>query len=352
MNITFANEAPAATPEPEQTVMPTINSGGRYEATEGVTPRGSTGYSRKVPWGTAKHVVSHGKLQTYKSVREALNGEGLDWDVEKRALFTDFSEEGPLLEVDDFKAVVRTDNGYTLGVVKGRYQPLQNRRLAEFTDTLVQVDGEAAALGESFGGRKVWSVIQMPDIDSPDGGLGTFLVVSNSHDGSSSMSATFVTVRWACTNGLIALSKAAHTVKIRHTSTMEKRMDEAHRVLAQTTTYVEDTTRIMNELLATPLGDFNRLITELIPTPEATEDNKIAVNNAHKKQAEIATLLRHSDNLADVRNTGWGFVNAVAEWDEWDGSHVKRRKLSQMDRLLNDRLSNNIVHRARDLVLA
>jgi len=284
-------------------------------------------------------------------VREALVGEGMDWAVEKRDLHTWASEEGPLLDVDDFKAVVRTDNGYTLGVVKGRYMPMQNRRLAEFSDTLVTVDGEAAALGESFGGRKVWSVIRLDDIDSPDGGLGTFMVASNSHDGSSSMSVTFVTVRWACTNGLIALSNAAHTVKVRHTSTMEMRLDEAHRVLAESTSYVEDTTRIMNELLDTPLGNFNQLINELMPIPAPTKDNKRAVANAEKRQSEVARVLNGSANLADVRTTGWGFVNAVAEWNEWEGSHVKRRKLDPMERLLND-ASQNIVHRARDLVLA
>ena len=351
MIIQFANEQ-VVEPANEQVALPVVNTGGSYSATDGVTPRGSTGYSRSVPWGTAKHVVSHKKLDLYSSVREALKGEGLDWEVEKRQLFAlDDSELGGYHPVDDFKGVVRKDTGATLGVVKGRYVPFQNQRLAEFTDTLVQVDGEAAALGESFGGRKVWSVIQMPDIDTPDGGLGTFLVVSNSHDGTSSLSATFVTVRWACVNGLIALSNAAHTVKIRHTTTMERRLDEAHRVLAQSTSYVEDTTHMMEELLATPVGDFNQLITQLIPTPVDDGENKRAIDNAHKRQAEIATVLRHSENLEGIRSTGWGFVNAVAEWNEWDGSHVSRRKLTPMERLLND-ASQNIVHQARDLVLA
>ena len=349
MNITFADEQ-VVEPENEQAELPVSNTAGRYEATpNGVTPVGSTGYSRKVPWGTASHVVSHDKLTKYTNIREAIKSEGLDWEVEKRDLHT--VHDHNLIDVDDFKGVVRKDTGATLGVVKGRYVPFQNRRLAEFTDTLVQVDGQAAAIGESFGGRKVWSVIRLNDINSPDGGLGTFVVVSNSHDGSSSLSGTFVTVRWACVNGLIALADVAHTVKIRHTSTMDQKLKEAHRIFAQSTDYVEDTTRIMNELLATPLGDFNKLITTLIPTPEATEDNKRAVANAHKRQAEIATVLKYSDNLADVRDTGWGFVNAVAEWNEWDGSHVKRRKLEPMERLLND-ASQNIVHRARDLVLA
>ena len=176
MNITFANgQEPApgrlAVLEPAnvQATLPVVNTGGRYEATDGVTPRGSTGYSRKTPWGTAKHVTSHKKLDKYSSVREALMGEGLDWEVEKRDLHT--VHDHNLVDVDDFKGIVRTDTGATLGVVKGRYVPFQNRRLAEFTDTLVAVDGKAAALGESFGGRKVWSVIELPDIDTPDGGL-------------------------------------------------------------------------------------------------------------------------------------------------------------------------------------
>jgi len=103
--------------------------------------------------------------------------------------------------------------------------------------------------------------------------------------------------------------------------------------------------------LRTPLGNFNQLINELMPIPAPTKENKRAVANAEKRQSEVARVLNGSANLADVRNTGWGFVNAVAEWNEWEGSHVKRRKLDPMERLLNDS-SQDIVHRARDLVLA
>lgn len=346
----------APTPEvaPEPVVPDYVNTGGNNYGQQGEfdARRGTTGYSRRVPWGTAKHVKSHEQLDKYGSAREALVATGLDWEVNKVPLFTKFSDEGVELQVEDFQAVTRSDNGYTLGVVKGRYAPWQNRRLAEFTDTLVSVDGEAAALGESFEGRKVWSVVQLPDIDSPDGGLGTFLVVSNSHDGSSSISATFVTVRWACTNGLIALAKAAHTVKIRHTSTMEARLAEAHKVLAVSTTYVEDTTDLMNDLLSTPVTakDADRFVrNSLVALPDT--DNERVIRNTQKKQDELLATWANSDNLEGVRDTGWGFVNAVAEWNEWTGSHVRRRRLDPMERLLNES-GQDIVHQARDLVLA
>ena len=142
--------SPEPTPAPEQQTL-VVNSAARYETRqEGDARRGTTGYSRTVPWGTARHVKSHAALAKYGSAREALVATGMDWDVEKRDLFTFNGPE--MLEVPDFKGVVRTDTGATLGVVKGRYEPWPNRRLAEFTDTLVSVEGEAVGLSESFGG--------------------------------------------------------------------------------------------------------------------------------------------------------------------------------------------------------
>jgi phage/plasmid-like protein (TIGR03299 family) len=353
VNIVFADEAGEVhvmEPANEQVVIPVTNTGGHYERTDGVTPVGTTGYSRQVPWGVGKIAGQARDMETFRSSREAMTAHGLDWEVIKGPLHS--FHNGEAQPLDEWMTTQRADTGKVLGIVKGSYAPMQNRRLAEFTDTLIETgSARPASMGSAFDDRKVYTVVALDDIDSPDGGLGTFLITANSHDGSSSMYTTLVNVRWACVNGLVALSDKAHTVKVRHSGQMEVRLHEAQRVMASASDYLEDTTRIMDELLATPIGDFNKLITTLVPTPTATKDNKRAVDNAHKRQAEIAAVLHHSDNLADVRGTGWGFVNAVAEWNEWTGSHVKRRKLTPMERLLNDS-THDIVRRAQTLVLA
>jgi len=134
---------------------------------------------------------------------------------------------------------------------------------------------------------------------------------------------------------------------------MELRLNEAHRVLAGATSYVQDTTDIMDELLHVQVGPTaqNIFINDLLPIPERTKDNVRAVRSAERRQDELREVLLRSDNLNDVRNTGWGFVNGVAEWNEWTGSHVRRRRLNPMERLLND-AQQSVVHQARDMVLA
>ena len=349
MNITFADEQ-VVEPANEQVALPVVNTGGSYSATDGVTPRGSTGYSRQLPWGVGRIAGKASDMETFESTREAMRFHGLDWEVIKGPLQNEHN--GLLLPVKDWQTTQRADTGKVLGIVKGKYVPMQNRRLAEFTDTLINTGGaRPASMGSAFDDRKVYTVVQLNDIDTPDGGLGSFLISANSHDGSSSMYTTLVNIRWACTNGLVGLSDKAHTVKVRHSGKMEERLQEAQRVMAHASDYLEDTTRVMEELLSTPIGDYNKLITELIPTPVDNGDNKRAIDNAHKRQAEIATVLNHSDNLKDVRKTGWGFINAVSEWNEWSGSHVTRRQLSPMERLLNDS-THDIVTRAKELVLA
>ena len=343
-------ETPRPTPLPIPTQELTTES--LVASSTAITPRGTTGYSRKLPWGTGRILGATQGAEQFNSARQAMMALGLDWEVEKTDLFTEFN--GGRWKVDDFQAVRRSDNGNTLGIVKGQYAPWQNRRLAEFTDTLVSVSGtRTATMGEAFGGRKVYSVVELPDIDAPDGAIGTFIIVSNSHDGSSSVSASFMIVRWSCTNGMVALWEEPHTIKVRHTGTMEHRLQEAQRIMAAHVDVVEDTTYNVERMLAVPVmaTQAERFINEIIPIPDETKDNQRAVRNAMKRQQEVRSTWLNSENLEDIRHTGYGFFNAVVEWNEWTGSHVNRRRLSPMERLLNDSASDAVA-KARELVLA
>ncbi|GAG36315.1 unnamed protein product [marine sediment metagenome] len=163
------------------------------------------------------------------------------------------------------------------------------------------------------------------------------------------MSSTVAAVRWACTNGLVGLHNKAHTVKIRHTIKAEERIEEALRIMAGVSTYLEDTTRLMEELLRTPVAP--TVVEQLIPVPRRTDDNERAVRSAEKRQSELLATWRNSENLEGIRDTGWGFINAVAEFNEWTGSHVSRRTRTPMERLLAG-TGQDIVREARELVLA
>ena len=349
----------AAEPADPAEYLPTVenpvvfNSGPyQFDPERSPQPRGSTGYSRTVPWGVAKYVASSEALQRAANARQAMIAAGLDWEVDLHDVYL-----ANQTQVKDHYAVVRLDTMSPLGIVGKRYVPVQNRRLAEYTDTLVTASGgSGVGMGEIKGGRKVFTVVQLNDIrpaGMPDETLGSFLVNSNSHDGSSVLYSTVVNVRWACLNGLIALVEMPHTVKVRHTGNVEMRMKEAQRILAGASAYLTEQVDLMEELLGINIQvrgtQALELVDELIPIP----DEGPARQTQQARQDALMALWLNSDNLNDVRGTGWGFVNAVAEWDQWDPAAVRRRRLDPMERLLGSGSTvGELTRRARDLVLS
>jgi hypothetical protein len=102
-------------------------------------------------------------ITDYPTSAEAIKHAGLDYEVEKRKLFTPSSAEIILdkqtilskIEVPNYYSTVRTDNDAVLGVVGKDYQIVQNRDAFSFFDSIVGGDGilyeTAGALGKGYG---------------------------------------------------------------------------------------------------------------------------------------------------------------------------------------------------------
>ena len=85
---------------------------------------------------------------TVRSAHELLAPAGLDWEPEFQPLFT--TPKGEPRSVEDWKAVCRSDNGDVLGIVKGRYNIIKNKELADFCDAL-RADAEEHSALMRFG---------------------------------------------------------------------------------------------------------------------------------------------------------------------------------------------------------
>lgn len=111
-------------------------------------------------------------ITDYPTSAEAIKHSGLDYEVEKRKLFTSSSEEIILdneiiqnkIEVPNYFSTVRTDNDTVLGVVGKDYQIVQNRDAFSFFDSIVGGDGilyeTAGALSQ---GERVFITAKLPD---------------------------------------------------------------------------------------------------------------------------------------------------------------------------------------------
>jgi hypothetical protein len=101
-------------------------------------------------------------ITDYPTSAEAIKHAGLDYEVEKRKLFTSSGEIilanqtiQNKIEVPNYYSTVRTDNNAVLGVVGKDYQIVQNRDAFSFFDSIVGGDGilyeTAGALGNGYG---------------------------------------------------------------------------------------------------------------------------------------------------------------------------------------------------------
>jgi phage/plasmid-like protein (TIGR03299 family) len=147
------------------------------------------------------------------------------------------------VDVDTHQANVRVEtdaNGRDvrelLGVVGVNYQVCQNRELAEFADALCdsgQVRVET--VGSIRGGKRVWFACRGADFQI--GGIDTvypYLVVSNGHDGGSSIRVTPSTTRPVCSNTLHMIiprveggSYDKSAISFKHTGDLKQKLNDA-----------------------------------------------------------------------------------------------------------------------------
>jgi len=216
-----------------------------------IAGRDAFSYSGAKPWHR-KGIEVPGVM----TVEEALQVGNLDWDVEKRAIMTADAEMviipncyavgrvGPEVDNEGDKVFVPFES-----TVKGRYTIVQNRDAFQFFDSAI---AEGAACIETVGalgnGEKVFAMAKVPEMFEPIPGehMEKYILLSTSHDGSANIMAAFTTIRVVCWNTLsAAISEASskdskrrkkgktgnNVVKIRHTKSAQKRIDEAHMIL-------------------------------------------------------------------------------------------------------------------------
>lgn len=208
-------------------------------------------------------------VQGHPTSIEALTFAGLNFQVEKRKLFTYDNQNlfgnadsvYPNIQVPNHYANIRTDNETVLGVVGKEYQVVQNVDAFSFFDAIIGGDGiqyeTAGALGK---GERIFITAKLPGYITVGGKdeIEKYLFLTTSHDGYGSITAAFTPVRIVCNNTLnAALKNCANSIKIRHTMGAKERLEQAHKVMG-----------ISNDLSQQLEGIFNRWAKVRITDPD------------------------------------------------------------------------------------
>lgn len=276
-----------------------------------------------------------GRIVTdYPTSKEAMAFAGLDFQVEKRRLFTNGSASadvdvfGPSLPVHNYMATVRRDTQAVLGVVGKEYQIVQNSEAFTFFDQIVGGgDGilyeTAGALGKN--GERIFITAKLPDyirVGNGDDITEKYLFFTTSHDGSGSITAAFTPLRVCCQNTLnAALKNMTNVVRIRHTSSAKQRLDNAHKVMGISNEFSRQIEGIFNHWAKVRITDrqLKRLIQlALAPNKEALDkldrgaEDEFSANfrNQCDRAFEYA-LSADSQNMETTAGTVFGGYNSV-----------------------------------------
>ncbi len=263
-------------------------------------------YVREKPW--------HGLGVEVKEVptsADALVYAGLDWEVMQENVYT----EGGIL-VPGYRVNLRSTDNAALGIVSDRYKVVQNEDAFQFTDDLLGEGVTYETAGALQGGRKVWMLARMPHryIIAGDE-IAPYLVVMNSHDGSSGIKVAMTPIRVVCQNTLnLALNSAKRIWTTKHTENVMSRVHEARETLLLAEAYMSELGRGIDCLSQIKLTDKKvmEFMQEFFPvTPDMPEVQR---KNNLRLLDNMKARYWDAPDLSNVGKNGYRFVNAVSDF--------------------------------------
>lgn len=186
---------------------------------------------RETPWHGLGRIIMDAPAS-----REALELAGLDWQVESRNIYS-----GTGAMIPGYRANVRSTDDAVLGVVSDRYRIVQNEEAFQFTDDLLGEGVTYETAGSLQGGKKVWMLARLPRKYLIAGDqVVPYLVIFNSHDGSSGVKVAMTPIRVVCQNTLnLALNTAKRSWTARHTENVLLRVQDARETLQLASNYIK-----------------------------------------------------------------------------------------------------------------
>lgn len=227
----------------------------------------------------------------------------------------------------NYRMVVR-DNPYfetdedpktnLLGMVKSRHEIVSNEEVFDFAERLL-VGGRYETAGSLNGGSRMFLTMALDaqvtiDEHGVNDEIKTYLVLANSHDGTSGLTAFVSPLRIICQNTLdIALKEAKQKFTIRHTKSLTDRMRIAEQTLNLAINYEAAFKEDAETLLAQPVTDneFFKIMSEVFPLEE---DATTTQAKNYIRTMDNLDAIWNSGTIEGVKNSKWGVLNTATEY--------------------------------------
>lgn len=256
-------------------------------------------------------------------------------------------------------ANVREYDEKVLGIVSNRYKILQNRDAFQFGADILDTGGASIkTAGTLHGGSQAWFLLKI-DKDVRIGGrederIETYLLISNSHDGKSAVKAATVTVRVVCSNTLaFALNTARRVYSFSHVTGVEERVQQARGALDLTFRYADALAEVGESLINQHFPSFkvDQFLADVFPVSDV--DSERAEAHAQNKRDAVKRIYTSADNIANIRGTKWGLLQAVTEWDTHHAAvRSSRNNTREQARFARSVNNSGVSQRALELLQA
>lgn len=284
-------------------------------------------YVNETPW----HGLGQ-KLNENPSISEAITAAGLDWEVGTKPLFTAEGEEV------NAKATFRKIDNRVLGVVGPRYTPLQNQDAFDWFQPFLDAgECELHTAGSLHNGQKVWVLAKLNRDNSEivkGDETAKFILLSNSHDGTTAIRVGYSFIRVVCANTLAsAHSKNSNSklIRIRHTRSSKTNLDNVRDIMDNINSEFEATAEQYRFLAS---KDFNqndvRRYVKIMLGIENTPDNEIKTRTRNIMDEILGLIDGPKQNIPGVRGTYWA---AWMGYNEYLNYHKGRNPDNRMDSL-------------------
>lgn len=231
-------------------------------------------------------------------------------------------------KVEGFKANVRSDNDFDLGVVSEDFTNVLNSELWDIGEAL-ETSGDDVMFetaGSLKGGKKVWLLIRLKDPimvnGDPHGATIPYFALQNGHDGSSAFRGQATVTRIVCANTAhvadMEASARGTEFAFKHTTNVGERIEQAKDALAGWRESIE-AWRMQSEYLlserVSPL-DSQKFLERFISMPPKGSVSERVESNVERERAKWLEFY-NSVTGEGLKGTAYGLVQASVEYAQW-----------------------------------
>jgi phage/plasmid-like protein (TIGR03299 family) len=264
-------------------------------------------------------------------IEDAIVSAGLDWEVGLKDLQT--VDGVPV----SHRATYRKTDGSILGVVGPRYTPLQNRDAFDWFQPFLDA-GECNihTAGSLHSGQKVWVLAQLNRDNSEivrGDEVSKFILLSNSHDGTTAIRVGYTPIRVVCVNTLAMAHGHSDSklIRIRHTRSSKTNLDNVRDIMDNINVQFEATAEQFRFLASKDFNqnDVRRYVKTMLGI-EGTVDGDIKTRTRNIMDDILTRIEGPKQSATNVRGTWWAAYNGFNEYLNYAKGRTEDNRLDSL----------------------